>query len=158
LSFYEGLCEYRLGRFDGAVNAFRVCIALSPETAECYYNRALAFQALGQLDRALTDYNRALSLHPRLTDAALNRGILHYRQGKHADAIADLDLALTTTSSPATRGVIHYNLALVHLARRDREAASANIRSALRFGNLDAQELGRRLDRPASSSRAELIE
>ena len=39
---------YRLGRFDDAVDAFRVCIALAPETAECFYNRALAHAALGQ--------------------------------------------------------------------------------------------------------------
>ena len=100
LNFYEGLCDYRLGRFAGAVNAFRVCIALSPETAECYYNRALAHQALGRLDRALADYSRALALNPNLTDAALNRGILHYRQGRHADAIADLEQAL---ARPPTR-------------------------------------------------------
>jgi tetratricopeptide (TPR) repeat protein len=154
LNFYEGLCEYRLGRFEGAISAFRACIALSPGTAECYYNRALAYQGLGRLDRALADYNRAVSLNPSLTDAVLNCGILHYRQGRHADAIADLERALTTTSSPAARGVIHYNLAVVHLARRDREAASASIQAAIRFGNGDAQQLRRRLDRPAALSPA----
>jgi tetratricopeptide (TPR) repeat protein len=154
LNFYEGLCEYRLGRFEGAVSAFRACIALSPGTAECYYNRALAYQALERLDRALADYNRALTLDPGLADPALNRGILHYHQGRHAEAIAGLERALTATSNPGTLGVIHYNLAVVHLARRDREAASANIRAAIRFGNPEAQELSRRLDRPAALSRA----
>ncbi len=62
LNFYEGQCDYRLSRFEGAVNAFRVCIALAPETAECYYNRALGYQALGQLDLALADLDRALQL------------------------------------------------------------------------------------------------
>jgi eukaryotic-like serine/threonine-protein kinase len=151
LNYYEGLCEYRLRRFESAVNAFRVCIALSPETAECYYNRALAYQASGRLDRALADYNRALKHDPNLTDAALNRGILHHRQGHNSDAIADLELALSTTSSPSALGVIHYNLALVHLARRNREAASANIQAAIRFGNHDAQNLSRRSDRSALS-------
>ena len=151
LNFYEGLCEYRLGRFRGAVNAFRVCIALSPATAECYYNRALAYQSLGRLDRAVADYDRALAFNPKLTDAAQNRGILHYRQGAHAEAIADLELALTTTSSPTVLGVIHYNLALVHLARRDQKAATSSIQAAIRCGNLDAPELSQRLDRSGSS-------
>ena len=44
--------------------------------------------------------------------------------------------------------MIHYNLALVHLARRDQKAATANIQAAIRFGNQDAQKLGRRRDRP----------
>jgi serine/threonine protein kinase/Tfp pilus assembly protein PilF len=151
LNFSEGLCHYRLGRFEGAVNAFRVCVALAPETAECYYNRGLAYQALGRLDRALADYNRALALSPKLTDAALNRGIIHYQQGRHSEAIADLELALGTTSSRTALGVIHYNLALVHLARGDREAAASNLRTAIRFGNGDARELSRRLDRPAGA-------
>ncbi|HZW31369.1 MAG TPA: serine/threonine-protein kinase, partial [Isosphaeraceae bacterium] len=151
LNFSEGLCHYRLGRFEDAVNAFRVCVALAPETAECYYNRGLAYQALGQLDRALADYNRALARNPKLTDAALNRGILHYRQGRHSEAVASLELALSTTSSPTALGVIHYNLALVHLARGDRAAAASDIRAAIRTGNADARELSRRLDRPAGA-------
>ena len=151
LNFFEGLCHYRLGRFEGAVNAFRVCVALAPESAECYYNRGLAYQALGRLDRALDDYNRALARNPKLTDAALNRGIIHYRQGRHGEAIAAMELALDTTSSRTVLGVIHYNLALVHLARGDREAAASNVRAAIRCGNGDAQELSRRLDRPAGA-------
>jgi eukaryotic-like serine/threonine-protein kinase len=148
LNFYEGLCHYWLKRFEGAANAFRVCIALSPETAECYYNRALAYQALGQLDRALADYNRALELNPKLTDAALNRGMLHYRQGHHRDAIADMERALATTTSRSALGLIHYNLALIHLARGDRTAAASVGRAAIGFGNRDAVELSRHLDGP----------
>jgi serine/threonine protein kinase len=161
LNFYEGLCDYRLGHFGGAVNAFRVCIALSPETAECYCNRGLAYQALGQLDRALADYDRALTLNGKLTDAALNRGTLRYRLGRNTDAIADLELALSTTPGRSARGVIHYNLALVHLSRGDRTAALSNARAAIRFGNPDAQELNRRLDPSAgagSSSRPGAVE
>lgn len=145
LNFYQGLCAYRLGQFDPAVNAFRVCVALSPETAECYYNRALAYQALGQLDQSLADYSRALTLNRMLTDAALNRGIIHYRQGRNTDAVADLELARSNTSSRTTLGVIHFNLALVHQARGDWKAAVSNAQAAVELGNHDAQELSRRL-------------
>jgi eukaryotic-like serine/threonine-protein kinase len=150
-NFYDGLCAYRVGRFEGAVNAFRVCIALEPEAAECYYNRALAYQALGRLDLALDDYDQALSLAPRLTDALLNRGIIHFRQGHHEAAIAELQRALATTSSRRHLGLIHYNLALVHHARGNRTVAVENARAAAGFGNLEARELDRRLERPAVS-------
>jgi tetratricopeptide (TPR) repeat protein len=150
LNFYDGLCNFRLGRFDGAVNAFRVCIALSPEAAECYYNRALAYQALGQLELALGDYDRALELAPRLADARLNRGIIHFRQGHDETAIADLERASGTTSNQNLLGIIHYNLALVQQARGDREAAAQNARAAMGFGNPEARELVRRLERPPS--------
>jgi serine/threonine protein kinase/tetratricopeptide (TPR) repeat protein len=145
LNFYQGLCAYRLGRFDPAVNAFRVCIALAPETAECYYNRALAYQALGQLDQSLADYNRALKLNRGLADAALNRGILHYRQGRYGEALADLELARSTTTSRTTLGIIHYNLALVHQARGDKQAVAEAVQAALKLGNQEARELSQRL-------------
>lgn len=115
------------------------------ETAECYYNRALAYQALGQLDQSLADYSWALTLNPQLTDAALNRGLIHYHQRHYSDAVADLELARSHTSNRTTLGVIHLNLALVHQARGDRQAAVSNTKAALELGNQDAQELSRRL-------------
>jgi serine/threonine protein kinase/Flp pilus assembly protein TadD len=151
LNFYEGLCDYRLGQFDGAVSAFRVCIALAPESAECYYNRARAYQALDHLDRAVADYDRALSLSPRLTDAAVNRGIIRFRQGQCEVAISDLERALKTTSSRSALGNIRYNLALVHQARGDRQAAARSARAAIELGNHDARELVRRLERPEAT-------
>ena len=118
LNFYQGLCAYRLKQYDPAVNAFRVCIVLSPETAECYYNRALAYQALGQLDQSLADYSWALTLNPQLTDAALNRGLIHYHQRHYSDAVADLELARSHTSNRTTLGVIHLDLPVADEALR----------------------------------------
>jgi tetratricopeptide (TPR) repeat protein len=152
LNFYEGLCGYRLGQFEGAVNAFRVCIALSPDSAECFYNRARAYQALDRLDLALADYDRALSISPRLTDAALNRGIIRFRQGRHEAAIADLERALNTAPSRRTLGIIHYNLAVVHQALGDRPAAAASAQVAIELGNADARELVHRLEHPAAAN------
>jgi len=64
-NFYSGVCAYRQKRLEDAVNAFRVCIALAPESAACYYNRALAEAALARNDRALTDYTLRLAVGPR---------------------------------------------------------------------------------------------
>jgi serine/threonine protein kinase/tetratricopeptide (TPR) repeat protein len=144
MNFYQGLCAYRLKHHDQAVNAFRVCIALAPETAECYYNRARAYQALGEHDRSLADYDRALKLDGRLTDAALNRGIILYERARYADAIVSLELARTTASNPVALGAIHYNLALVELARGEHQAALSHIQCALSCGNQGARELARR--------------
>lgn len=141
LNFYQGLCAYRLGSFEDAVGAFRACISLSPETAECFYNRALAHAALGQADRAIDDYTRALERKPSLTAAALNRGILHYHEGRLADATADLRQALATAPERGDLGTIHYNLALVELARGDRPAALSNLKAAEGYGHADAEGL-----------------
>ena len=150
LNFYDGLCSYRIGRFDDAVSAFRACIALAPNTAECSYNRARAYQALGQLDLAAADYDRALRINPRLADAALNRGIIRYRQGRFDTAIHDLEHALQSTTSRSALGIIHYNLAVVHRARGDRQAAGDSARAAIELGNPDARNFVHRPDRPAA--------
>ena len=65
-NFYQGLCAYHLKQFEASVAAFRTCIALAPETAECYYNRGLANAALGRNEHAFSDYSRALELDPAL--------------------------------------------------------------------------------------------
>lgn len=61
LNFYEGLCKYRTKNFEDAVHAFHICIVLSPDTAECYFNRGLSYQELGNCSRALRDYDRCSS-------------------------------------------------------------------------------------------------
>ena len=149
-NFYQGLCAYRLGRYEDATNAFRVCIALAPETAECYFNRARAREALGQADPAIRDYTRALQLDRTLTDAALNRGILHAAHGRYAEATADLDRALASASGRETRGVIHYNRALIDLARRDRSMALTHLKLSEGFGHEGARLLRNRLEQGTS--------
>src|SRR5207245_3639611 len=72
-NFYQGTCAYRLQRYEEAVNAFRVCLALAPESAECFYNRALAEAALNRTEQALSDYSQALARDRTLAAAALNR-------------------------------------------------------------------------------------
>jgi tetratricopeptide (TPR) repeat protein len=125
----DGICSFRIQRYADAEGAFRVCVALAPTSAECFYNRARARQALGQGESALGDYDRALQLDPALAGAALNRGILHYDARRFPQAQADLNRALALGADPA---IVYYNLALNDLARDEPGAARAAIENALR--------------------------
>jgi serine/threonine protein kinase/Tfp pilus assembly protein PilF len=144
-NFYQGLCAYQFGQFAEAIDAFRVCIALAPDTAECYYNRALAHEALGHKTLALRDYSHALKRDRSLSEAALNRGILLSAEGRHTEAAADFDLALATTNSRETRGMIHYNRARGDLARGDRAAALAHLEAAVGYGHKEAGDALKRI-------------
>jgi serine/threonine protein kinase/Tfp pilus assembly protein PilF len=126
--FYRGVCAYRLRQYEKAVYVFEVCLALAPESAVCYFNRALAQAARGEVELALRDYNRALQMDPGLAAAALNRGVLLYQAGRPAEAQADLELALCEGAPPAK---VHYHLALVYLAQKDRAAALDSLRQVL---------------------------
>lgn len=144
--FYLGLCAYRLHQYDDAVHAFEVAIALAPDVAECYYNRALAHTALKQFELANEDYARALEHNHTLTEAALNRGILSYKEGRYNDAILDFERASATTSDPHLLAAIQYNLALVSLARGDRVTALNRLKSAMMYGHKDASALYARMN------------
>ncbi|MHB1556882.1 MAG: tetratricopeptide repeat protein [Isosphaeraceae bacterium] len=144
-NFYLGLCEYRLKHFRAAESAFSIAIALAPTRAEAYFNRALAAEGLGHADQAHRDYSRALELEPNLAAARLNRGILAYRSGRPAEAIGDLRHALQNTNDARIIGRIHYNLALAHQARGDRDSALASAEEAAASGDAEARALCDRL-------------
>jgi serine/threonine protein kinase/Tfp pilus assembly protein PilF len=147
-NFYQAVCAARRGRSAEAASSFGVALALTPpgslRRAQCYYNRGLAREALKDDKGALHDYTDALKNDPHLASAALNRGALHYRQQRFAEALADLTRALRDGGDPA---LVHYDLALVHLARKDRAAALAEVDLALRANprHVGAGQLRRRL-------------
>jgi eukaryotic-like serine/threonine-protein kinase len=127
-NFYQGTCAYRRERYAEAVIAFTACVVAMPDSAGCFYDRALAYAALGRSDRALQDYSHALKLDPTLAVAALNRAILYYREKRYTDAADDLERALKNGANPAS---VYYHLALVHLAQGDRAAALSDSQRAL---------------------------
>jgi serine/threonine protein kinase/Flp pilus assembly protein TadD len=143
--YCHGIATYRLGRYQDTVGSLTTAIALAPRTAECYYNRALAYQALGRDADALDDDSRALELDPRLASAALNRGSILFRAGQHERALADFARARSTASSARMLGVIHYDEALCHIARKDWPAARISMRQAIALGNDEAHRLKERV-------------
>jgi tetratricopeptide (TPR) repeat protein len=147
LNFYAGICAYRARKFGEAVHAFHICIVLSPETAECYYNRGLASQAVGDVSRALADYDQALKHNPGLTDAALNRSILLYNARRYDEASADLKRALASKPGTSALGEIHYLGGLVELAREHGPPALEHLEAAAAGGHTEARVLLDRLRR-----------
>src|SRR5205807_2499556 len=151
--FGKGLCAHRRNRPGEAVIALSVCIALTPASAICYFNRALALTNNGNASEALRDYDRALQIAPRLAAAALNRGALWLQEGNFARAEGDFDLALKLGANAAA---VWYNRALLHRARKEAAAALACVERALEHdpGHRPSQDLQARLQkrmRPGSA-------
>jgi hypothetical protein len=63
------------------------------------------------------------------------------------DAIADFRQAIRAACDSRTLGLVHYNLALAHLARGDHEAALASAHEAAARGYDGARVLSDRLQR-----------
>ncbi len=127
-NFYRAISAYRLERFDEALNAASVCVALSPTSAECFYNRGLAHQALAHDDAALDDFGRAIALDPKLPMAEIGMARIKAKQGRYAEALSDLSAALAHGADAAEA---YYEMALVHAVSKDRSAALRDLEKAL---------------------------
>jgi tetratricopeptide (TPR) repeat protein len=73
-----------------ALQDFDQAIALQPNAADAYYNRAQVYAAQRQVERAMADLNQAIQLNPQLAEAYGNRGLLYMNQGDRAKALTDL--------------------------------------------------------------------
>jgi tetratricopeptide (TPR) repeat protein len=68
--FLTGVTAYEAGRYAQAETAFSSAIALQPDWADAYYDRALANAARGRRDLAIVDLRRYLQLRPEAEDRA----------------------------------------------------------------------------------------
>ena len=126
--FYQGVCAYRLGRNEEAVGAFGKCIVLAPKSGVCYFNRGLGRAAMTQYAKACADFDKAIHLDPQMAPAWLERGLCHFHAKDYKAALQDLNESLARGTDPAT---VHYNLALIRDAQKDRDQAILELRTAL---------------------------
>jgi len=128
-NFYLGLCALQREDYVEADGAFRVCIALAPDNVAGHYNRGLALTKLGQGQQAIAAFGRALQLDARLGGAAYRRGILYLEAKRFNEALTDFQHALARGHDPAA---FHYQLALLHAAQGNNNAARAAVHESLR--------------------------
>jgi len=80
--FRSGIASYEAGRYAAAEASFSSAIALQPDWAEAYYDRALANAARGRSEQAVVDLQQYLRLRPEAEDrAAVIRRISGLRGG-----------------------------------------------------------------------------
>jgi tetratricopeptide (TPR) repeat protein len=87
-------------------------------------NRGLSFESINDFNSAMRDYNLALRLNDDYAEAYSNRGNLHRRFGRHAEAIADYDMALRNSHSQPKYVFVWQGMSLEALGKR-REAMDA---------------------------------
>ena len=72
---------------------FNHALALSPNNAYIYYDRASLHIANGDTGKAIEDYTRAIQIEPHLAEAFFNRGLLYFKLGDKKSATKDLSKA-----------------------------------------------------------------
>ena len=101
-----GQAHIRLGKVDDALASYDRAIALQPDFADAYGNRANILGVLGHSTEALADLDRALALRPDSFEDWTNRGAALQDLDRFEEALASFDraIALRPDSPPG-----HYN-------------------------------------------------
>jgi len=92
--FLTGVTAYEAGRYAQAEIAFSSAIALQPDWADAYYDRALANAARGRRDLAVVDFQRYLRLRPEAEDRAAVIARINGLRGGPLSPTAALGLGL----------------------------------------------------------------
>jgi tetratricopeptide (TPR) repeat protein len=103
----QGAKDQAKGDYDSAIAAFNQAIALDPNLAEAYQDRAGAYEAKGDYARAIEDYSEALKLDPKLESAATQRTLAQEKLAKASgpSASAESQLSLEEAGAALKRGL-----------------------------------------------------
>ncbi len=89
-----GACATKIGILDKAVNAYKKCILLKPNCAECYYDMGNNLYKQGKFNQATKVYKKCILIKPDFVDAYHNMGVALKDQGIFDEAIDAFNKAL----------------------------------------------------------------
>ena len=124
-------CDYA-----GAIADYDRAIALDPNEAAAYHDRAVAKAEQGDYDGAIADYDRAIELDPNRAAAYHNRGIAKADQGDYTGAVVDYDRAIALDPDD----VAAYHDRAIAKAGQVRQAGAVADHSNDEFGALEDAE------------------
>jgi serine/threonine protein kinase/Tfp pilus assembly protein PilF len=120
-----------------AQQAYTACIALRPDIAVAYFNRASASLLGGQHEDALQDYARVLKLQPEWPWVRFNQAVSLSRLGKNQEALEALEEA-GRQGQPSVS--LHRLAAQLHQQLGDQEKALEQLELALRVTPSSSQD------------------
>jgi formylglycine-generating enzyme required for sulfatase activity/Tfp pilus assembly protein PilF len=96
-----GAIAYAAGDLELALEHFSMAIALDPQMALAYQDRAVTYINLQEYEKAIQDLNVAIELEPDHAASYNNRGHAYHKLGKDEKAIADFDKSLELAPAQA---------------------------------------------------------
>lgn len=129
-AYNQGDAFRKNGEYDKAISGYSKAISLSPEHAEAYRRRGLAYCGIYNYDRAIEDFNQAIRLRPDGAGYYLNRGIAYYKKLQIDKAIGDFSQAIelkpNDPESSLNRGIAYYKKRQFDKALQDFTRAIVN--------------------------------
>jgi len=134
--FYQekGLCAYKMGFLDEALQDLSIAIDKDPLSAENYNNRGNIYTDLEKYDEAIIDLNKAVVLKPHYSDAYVNFGILYKKTKAFDKAIDSFSKALDIDSKNCKA---YINIAILHREKNNYPKALQSINEAINIEESD---------------------
>ena len=104
-------------------------IELSPNLADAYNNRGVAYGKKGEVDRAIQDLNIAIQLNPDYAKAYNNRGVVYGLKGDFDRAIADHNTAIKLNPNYAET---YNNRGIAYREKGDFDRAISDFNTAIK--------------------------
>ncbi len=128
------------GDFDAARRWYELAGRLDPTDPVVPFNLGNVLDELGRTREAEIAYRQAIAREPDMADAWFNLGVLQDAMGREADALASYARAFK--SEPAYSDALH-NAALLHMRRREFDAALRLLERILSGADANAAEIRR---------------
>jgi len=116
-----GIRQMGPGAYDQAIAHFDRAIAIWPEFADAYLNRAVAEHSISQRPAALADLDKSLDLNPNLIRAYNERGQIYLENADPQHAIQEFDKSLQV--KPSLEGYYQRGLAYEYLGQHQKAIA-----------------------------------
>ena len=82
-----GASRGKIGMLNEAIEAYKKCIILKPDSAEIYSNMGVALKNQGKFDEAIDSYKKAISFKPDYAEAYNNLGNVLQDKGRLGEAV-----------------------------------------------------------------------
>ncbi len=132
-AYYESL-----GKQTDAIGYYSACLALRPNFAPAYANRALAYFRSDLFEQAEADCTRAIGLRPTRTDYHILRARAREGMGRYQQALTDLNNAETLGSQAV---LLYFLRATAHKALRNDEESRRDMARAFALAPDDEENM-----------------
>lgn len=104
-------------------------ITLSPDSADAYETKGIAYSLIGQQNKAEQLLRKAIAIDPHPGHAYLNLGIIYDRQHRFPEAIAAIETALDKGNTDQARA--HNNLGIIYWEIKEFEKSIRHAETAI---------------------------